>query len=486
MIVTRTENVTPLMTDCNSSSDDCKVSAPCKNSTTKNICSGRRKKLHCSQRWMMKALPSSMSFRRRRGQIGEDQQRSSCDCQQQQQQLPPMEELTVTESKLDRRFVQRLRNSLPHLKHLTLNGNKLYRDPNLTKRLLSTLSSTTSNLQTLSLCWNGLGGNLAKVLSKRVLSSRNNTLQSLLVCGNPLGCTGIQSFVKEGQLHKVPSIDLWDCDIGDEGMRWLGMALEHKDCRIMKLVLDMNGIGDVGIQHLSKGLSLQTSLISLHLYCNDISDEGVDILFSALPTSSSFGELSLRANRITSEGAKSIASNLHKIQTKLDLSHNQIGDEGVQYLAVVLQQPPQHDKQLIVLKELNLSSNGLSNMSAIAMSNALLHNKTLRILKLDQNPNIDRKGAGKFVRCFANGSSRSLLQLEILDHTYDNHLLNDKIQFYTQVVHPWVDRKFLLSLPLAAWPRVLCSFNKDRKTALDHLFLVLRERPDILSYTKQE
>jgi Ran GTPase-activating protein (RanGAP) involved in mRNA processing and transport len=185
------------------------------------------------------------------------------------------------------------------------------------------------------------------------------------------------------------------------------------------------------------------------------------------------GEISLRANQITKLGAQHIASHIHKTNLrKLCLSHNSIGDEGAQYLAEALDGHNSNNMQ--TLEVLTLSSNGLGNKSVLAMATALTNNQRLKTLALDRNSRVDRRGASSFVQCLQQ--NKTLLDLAILENSYENHLLNDKLNFYLEVNKMCRQYMTDMLIPDATWPRILSAMERP-----DHLFLVLRERPDVVS-----
>jgi Ran GTPase-activating protein (RanGAP) involved in mRNA processing and transport len=309
----------------------------------------------------------------------------------------------------------------------------------------------------------------AGILARRLPQLKN--LQSMALCGNPIGAEGLKVLVDEGNFCQIAEVDLWDCGMGDEGAAILGRSLTEPNVMTQRLVLDMNSIGDEGIRALAEGLANNTSLQTLHLCCNDIGDEELGALVSSISSNgvSQLEELSLCANHIGGLGAKAIASRVNDTcLRKLYLGHNCIRDEGALYLADALQAKESK------LEELTLSWNGLGNKSVVAMSTALTSNPPLQRLALDGNPQVDRRGATSFVQCLRQHNKR-LMALQVLEQTYGNHLLNDKLDFYLEVNK--LGRQYLgdLSIPHAAWPRILGAMDRP-----DHLFMLLRERPDVI------
>ena len=335
-----------------------------------------------------------------------------------------VEELSITGRRLRFCFVKVLENySLSQLTMLCLNRNQLYRDKHLYKRLLQNLPIA---LHDLSLCWNGLDESTATILANRLRQLEN--LKSISLAGNPIGPNGIQCLIEEGNLHHIQTVNLSDCDVGDEGVTTLGYYLQLKASKVEHLKLDMNTIGDIGLIALANGLKINQSMISLDLYCNDFGELGVKSLMSATCSrTSNLQILSLRANRIGDDGAKVIASKLNRCTSlqSLNIGYNEIGDEG----GIAIAESLTHNTT--ALKELTMSWNSLGNKSISAFALALTQNECLELCRLDENPQVGRRGASAFVQTLK--SNTTLKTLEVLNRSYENHLLHDKLDFLTKV-----------------------------------------------------
>jgi Ran GTPase-activating protein (RanGAP) involved in mRNA processing and transport len=109
-------------------------------------------------------------------------------------------------------------------------------------------------------------------------------------------------------------------------------------------------MGDKGVQSLSHALSVnECSLIKLDLSQNDITDEGARYLAQMLKT--------------------------NRILTKLSLSNNKISDNGVKFLADALQ------NRNNTLETLSLTENKLlSDASIDFLVNMFQHNRSLKKL----------------------------------------------------------------------------------------------------------
>jgi Ran GTPase-activating protein (RanGAP) involved in mRNA processing and transport len=374
--------------------------------------------------------------------------------------------LSIESRPLNRRFVKKFENcSMESLKTLSLNNNQLYRDKSSFRRLIQSLPKS---LEELSLCWNGINESTSDTLARRMPSLKN--VKKIRLCGNPLGGAGLGLLLEVGSLHRISQVDLCDCDIGNDGALRLAQFLSKPCTSIQRLTLKMNSIGENGAKFLADGLARNQSLVTLHMHCNEIDDEGVEALMTSLSMgSSALEELSLCANLISDIGTKAIARNLHTTRLKrLYLNHNVIGDEGIEHLVHALDGSMKGNR----LEELALCSNGLGNKSATALALALQSNQSLLILELSGNPRIDRRGVSNFVKCLQ--VNKTLSTMQILENTYENHLLNEKLDFYLKRNHLFRNCMGNMDIPKAAWPHLISGVQRA-----DVLFLLLQERPEL-------
>ena len=408
-----------------------------------------------------------------------------------QRSLSTLEELSLTGRSLNKRFRRALGSSKTMTK-LILNNNKNsnhhhhQQQQQHSDRDWKLPDAFPPNLQELSFSWNGIGPNGALSLTRCLepLFHGSHLLQSIKLCGNPIGrdgnVEGIQELVDAGLLN-IPYVNLWDCQLGDDGAVVLGKTLmQNALCRrrnrrgsnigIRTLILDKNGIGDRGARALASGLFFNyTTLETLHLYCNEIGDDGMDHFSQALTQNKSLKELSLCANRVGSLGAQHLASTIHQSGLqRLYLSDNNIGDCGAQALAIALE-----DDQC-PLQELVLSSNDLGNVSVTAMAEALIDNERLHVLAMDGNPRLNRRGASSFLQCLRH--NKYILELRMLDNTHENHLLHEKLDFYLGMNRLGRRHVGNLNIPDAAWSKILASL----KGRPDYIFAFLQARPDLV------
>lgn len=213
------------------------------------------------------------------------------------------------------------------------------------------------------------------------LLGRNNSFTEVDLAGNALACQGIQQIAQALKRNtSIASLNLRDNLIGADGASHLARALQGNST-LTELNLGNNRIQDDGVRALARALSHDTS--PGHLSNPDLS--------SSLRSGSSWARnsacrsslhtLSVGHNQLGDEGAAHIAALLHdnQVLTRLDLRTNKIKAAGAREIARALKQPSTR------LVELDIQQNGIGHEGARYFSEALLVNKSLRILNLHGN-----------------------------------------------------------------------------------------------------
>ncbi|KAL0208034.1 hypothetical protein P9112_010621 [Eukaryota sp. TZLM1-RC] len=138
---------------------------------------------------------------------------------------------------------------------------------------------------------------------------------------------------------------------------------------------------------LARALESNSTLTQLNLSDNNIADEGASSLARALESNYTLTQMNLSDNNIADEGASSLARALESnyTLTQLNLSDNNIADEGASSLARALESN-------YTLTQLNLSDNNIADEGASSLARALESNSTLTQLNLSDN-NIGYEGA---------------------------------------------------------------------------------------------
>ncbi|XP_030592849.1 NACHT, LRR and PYD domains-containing protein 12-like isoform X2 [Archocentrus centrarchus] len=134
---------------------------------------------------------------------------------------------------------------------------------------------------------------------------------------------------RESYLRKL---DLGYNSFSDGGVRELAEGLNSEDCRLKILRLQGCGLTSEACKYLIQSLIQNQRLEELDLSCNEIGDEGLKFLSMGLGTSHCQLEtLKLSQCNITQSGCYHLASALRRnpaYLSVLDLSINVIGDEG--------------------------------------------------------------------------------------------------------------------------------------------------------------
>ncbi|XP_057709859.1 NACHT, LRR and PYD domains-containing protein 12-like [Corythoichthys intestinalis] len=159
-------------------------------------------------------------------------------------------------------------------------------------------------------------------------------------------------------------------DVSDKGVEILSKGLASPHCHLEVLNLSMCWITRRGCISLTEVLKLNLShLQELDLNGNKLSDEGVEILSKGLSSPNCILKvLHLRKCLVTKRGCVSLAEAL-KLNTshlqELDLSLNDLSDEGVEILSKGLSSPH------CILKVLRLSRCGIADKGCISLAKAL-------------------------------------------------------------------------------------------------------------------
>jgi len=172
-------------------------------------------------------------------------------------------------------------------------------------------------------------------------------------------------------------LDFDGCKLTAKQVLGLAKALRH-DRTVSALSLAGNHLGDSGADILSAALLQNIYLARLSLARNSISAVGVEGLAAVL-AQDRLVKLDLHGNHIRSEGLTCLASSLSKNHSLIDLnvSSNEIGDDGAQALAAVI------SEETPCLVTLNLAGNQIASGGSDALSEAFERSSTLASLKLE-------------------------------------------------------------------------------------------------------
>ncbi|XP_061125279.1 NACHT, LRR and PYD domains-containing protein 3-like [Syngnathus typhle] len=166
-------------------------------------------------------------------------------------------------------------------------------------------------------------------------------------------------------------LDLSHNDLRDDGLEALAAGLAKPECTLQVLDLSSNDLGDDRLEALAAGLAKsQCTLEVLTLWDCKLSTKSCEALASVLSLPCSLRKLDLGANDLGNDGLEAVAAGLAKPQCtlqvfglqwckltkrscqalasvlsspcslrELDLSHNDLGDDGLEALAAGLAKP---------------------------------------------------------------------------------------------------------------------------------------------------
>uniref|UniRef100_H2ZZ28 NACHT domain-containing protein n=1 Tax=Latimeria chalumnae TaxID=7897 RepID=H2ZZ28_LATCH len=286
---------------------------------------------------------------------------------------------------------------------------------------------TNSNLTQLDLSMSNLG-DLGIHWIVNTLTTQKCKLQNLGLINTQLTskcCLDLQSILDLNTDLRWLNLG-WNA-LADTGVKDLCSALQTKECPLLLLGLEANGLTHNCAKDLSSLLSAHSSLNTLVLSCNDLGDEGVKILCTALQKPQCKLEiLWLQDNALTDACASDLCQALSTNQClkMLVLTENNLGDSGLIQLCDSLKSPD------CKLQALWLRSNNLTDACAKALCSALHTNKYLIQLNLSENAFTD-ESLNSFIDII--GTNGNLKVLGLNGNKFTSHGREKLKSFGTQM-----------------------------------------------------
>ncbi|NDE14282.1 hypothetical protein EBZ80_05055 [bacterium] len=269
------------------------------------------------------------------------------------------------------RFITRILPEYTNLKHIDLSGNRIGAE-----RAVGLAGCLPRRLRSLVLRDNRLGdrgvtviaGQLSGLSRLEVLDLGENrirnggaslaaglagcpALRSLGLGMNDLDDNGITAVAGAFQsLTKLETLNLSGNRFGVAGTAAVADAFRYLPV-LRTLDLSVNSLGSEGAAAVADALRHVPVLTSLDLSSCEIETEGAMVVAAALPALKRLARLAVASNGMEAAGAAAIVSALPPSVRWLDLSYNQIEDEGVEAVAGGLGR----------IKELDLSGNGFTD-----------------------------------------------------------------------------------------------------------------------------
>ncbi|XP_049920772.1 NACHT, LRR and PYD domains-containing protein 12 isoform X3 [Epinephelus moara] len=251
--------------------------------------------------------------------------------------------------------------------------------------LAPVLTSATSQLSVLDMRSNQIGDQGFTTMCK-ALHSPHCKLQELMLQNCELTaasmetlsaavCSGQSQLRKVGLTHNV---------IGDRGVETLCKSLQHPLCKLQSLNFFDSELTGACCPHLMEALmSEHCSLTELDLSVNDLGQEGALLLCQALSRPGCpMEKLGLKRCKLTEAVFKELSSVLRSGTSQLKsliVGINAVGDQGVKHLWDAVAHPN------CLLEELDVEMTGLTDACVEDMCAAIRASKTLKSLELRNN-----------------------------------------------------------------------------------------------------
>ncbi|XP_029938439.1 NACHT, LRR and PYD domains-containing protein 3-like [Salarias fasciatus] len=211
--------------------------------------------------------------------------------------------------------------------------------------LSSVLSSQSSSLTHLDLCYNNPGESGVKMLCGAV-EDPHCSLETLRLenCGLSERSCGALSSVLSSQSSSLTHLDLSNNDLQDSGVKLISAGLESSHCKLEALSLSGCLVSEEGCASLVSAVRSKSShLTELDLSYNHPGDSGVKLLSAAVEDPHCKLEtLRFKFPVSSEEGCASLVSAVRSKSshlTELDLSYNHPGDSGVKLLSAAVEDP---------------------------------------------------------------------------------------------------------------------------------------------------
>eukprot|EP01012_Entosiphon_sulcatum_P017145 TRINITY_DN2195_c0_g1_i1.p1 TRINITY_DN2195_c0_g1~~TRINITY_DN2195_c0_g1_i1.p1 ORF type:complete len:663 (+),score=118.92 TRINITY_DN2195_c0_g1_i1:63-2051(+) len=286
-------------------------------------------------------------------------------------------------------ILQEIGDNDPTLAVARLGGKHLRVDG---ARTLYTALQTNNKVNSIDVSRNDFLPEAASFIAKSLYE--NEHLTELRISGNPLGPDGIKPFVTP-LLHNatLQKLDLRRTALSKKGCGALSEII-HFNNSLTELDISTNGIGADGAREIAAALPHSYTLARLALANNNLADKGLHHITDALTRNRSITALDVGFNNIGVPGLLYFSSMLADMACRLahlDLSGNEIGDDGTKLLCEQL-------AQLGNLTSLSLRRTNITDRSCHYVGDALLneHCQNLMLHDLDISENkITKEGIEK-------------------------------------------------------------------------------------------
>ncbi|KAL2086396.1 hypothetical protein ACEWY4_017455 [Coilia grayii] len=259
----------------------------------------------------------------------------------------PLRELDMSDNDLQDEGVELLCVGLrhPQCKLQTLRLKQCHLSKASCDRMASVLQGTSSPLRELDMSDNDLQDEGVELLCVG-LRHPQCKLQTLRLdwCHLSKASCDMMASVLQGTSSPLRELDMSDNDLQDEGVELLCVGLRHPQCKLQTLRLNQCHLSKASCDMMASVLQGTSSpLRELDMSDNDLQDEGVELLCVGLRhPQCKLETLRLSGCQITHKGCSFLASALKSNPSylkELELSYNHPGDSGVRELTDRLNDP---------------------------------------------------------------------------------------------------------------------------------------------------
>ena len=233
-------------------------------------------------------------------------------------------------------------------------------------------------------------------------------LEELRAAGNSIGVQGTEALCESLRRNAhLKLLDLARNNLRSEGAEHLAGLLSFPTCApLTTLDLSFNSLGDTGAAEIGRALQGNATVSSLTVQRNGIGAVGAKALAEWVASPSSrCVRLDLKNNNVGPDAVEFLAAvGASATLEEVDLSENQVGNEGSARLAESLQ------ASTCPLQRLDLGKNGIGNVGVRDLSGALLTNSSLAVLSLAGN-SVGEEGAQALAEMLSVNASLTSLDL---------------------------------------------------------------------------
>jgi Ran GTPase-activating protein (RanGAP) involved in mRNA processing and transport len=184
---------------------------------------------------------------------------------------------------------------------------------------------------------------------------------------------------------------------------WQSIFSAFSTCKVESLILNSNELNDATMLTLSNALLHNSTLKSLNLCSNRAITSAGWVALSTSLRGIMIEKLHMSDNSIGDIGINALTSALENNSSLRELSLSVLGDIGVTAISTILRHPNSMLEKIDI--SMNLGRNSISDIGINALTNALVNNRMLKELSIDENPYVTPAGWANFSNVLRNPTS---------------------------------------------------------------------------------